>query len=80
MHCIVSGGGLTGDKKIRKSSGKFFIPVAILRDKFKGKYMAFLFFTKTAPLPFLLPLKSCVILITVNNGKIISIKRTGAHT
>lgn len=42
MHCIVSGGGLTRDKKIRKSSSKFFIPVAVLRDKFKGKYMAFL--------------------------------------
>ena len=42
MHCIVSGGGLTQDGKIRKSSGKFFIPVAVLRDKFKGKYMALL--------------------------------------
>lgn len=42
MHCIVSGGGLTRDGKIRKSSGKFFIPVAVLRDKFKGKYMAML--------------------------------------
>lgn len=42
MHCIVSGGGLTRDGKIRKSSGKFFIPVAVLRDKFKGKYMALL--------------------------------------
>lgn len=42
MHCIVSGGGLTKDGNIRKSSGKFFIPVAVLRDKFKGKYMALL--------------------------------------
>ena len=42
MHCIVSGGGLTRDGKIRRSSGKFFIPVAVLRDKFKGKYMALL--------------------------------------
>lgn len=40
MHCIVSGGGLTRDGKIRRSPGKFFIPVAVLRDKFKGKYMA----------------------------------------
>ena len=40
MHCIVSGGGLTKDKKIRKSKSKFFIPVEVLRDKFKGKYMA----------------------------------------
>jgi len=42
MHCIVSGGGLTKDKKIRKSSQKFFIPTEVLRDKFKGKYMAHL--------------------------------------
>lgn len=40
MHCIVSGGGLTKNGNIRKSSNKFFIPVAVLRDKFKGKYMA----------------------------------------
>ena len=42
MHCIVSGGGLTGDGKIRKSSSKFFIRTEVLRDKFKGKYMAHL--------------------------------------
>lgn len=42
MHCIVSGGGLTADRKIRKSKGTFFIPVKVLRDKFKGKYLAFL--------------------------------------
>ena len=40
MHCIISGGGLTTDRKIRKSSAKFFIPVMVLRDKFKGKYLA----------------------------------------
>ena len=39
MHCIVSGGGITGDFKLRKSKGKFFIPVFVLRDKFKGKFM-----------------------------------------
>lgn len=42
MHCIVSGGGLTKDRKIRKSSNHFFIPTEVLRDKFKGKYMAHL--------------------------------------
>lgn len=42
MHCIVSGGGLTPDHQIRKSSAKFFIPVRVLRDKFKGKYLALL--------------------------------------
>lgn len=40
MHCIVSGGGLTPDKKIRKSSDRFFIPVGVLRDEFKRKYLA----------------------------------------
>ncbi len=42
MHCIVSGGGLTKDEKIRKSSKNFFIRTEVLRDKFKGKYMAHL--------------------------------------
>ena len=40
MHCIVSGGGLTNEHKIRKSSDHFFVPTCVLRDKFKGKYMA----------------------------------------
>jgi len=40
MHCIISGGGLTSDRKIRKSASAFFIPVYVLRDKFKGKYLA----------------------------------------
>lgn len=42
MHCIVSGGGITKDGKIRKSSKNFFIRTEVLRDKFKGKYMAHL--------------------------------------
>ena len=42
MHCIVSGGGLTKDGKIRKSSKNFFVRTEVLRDKFKGKYMAHL--------------------------------------
>lgn len=40
MHCIISGGGLTKEHKLRLSSGNFFLPVKVLRDKFKGKYMA----------------------------------------
>lgn len=40
MHCIISGGGLTADYKIRKGQNRFFIPVKVLRDKFKGKYLA----------------------------------------
>ena len=42
MHCIVSGGGITPDLKLRRSKQRFFIPVFVLRDKFKGKYMAYL--------------------------------------
>lgn len=42
MHCIVSGGGLTRDGKLRMSSKHFFIPTKVLRDKFKGKFMAHL--------------------------------------
>ncbi len=42
MHCIVSGGGLTKDHKIRISKRTFFIPIRVLRDKFKGKYLALL--------------------------------------
>ena len=42
MHCILSGGGLTPDHRIRKSSAKFFIPVRALRNKFKGKYLSLL--------------------------------------
>lgn len=40
MHCIISGGGITPEHKLRKSKGKFFLPVFVLRDKFKGKYLA----------------------------------------
>lgn len=39
MHCIVSGGGLTPDRKLLRSKGSFFIPVYVLRDKFKGKFL-----------------------------------------
>ena len=35
--CI--GGGITSDHKLRKAKDTFFIPVRILRDKFKGKYL-----------------------------------------
>lgn len=53
MHCIVSGGGLTRDARIRRSKGKFFIPVTVLRDKFQGKYLALLdAYHKTGKLNF----------------------------
>jgi len=42
MHCIVSGGGLTPDKKLRKSKDSFFIPVRVLRNKFKAKFLSLL--------------------------------------
>lgn len=40
MHCIVSGGGLTKEQQLQTSASNFFIPVYVLREKFKGKYMA----------------------------------------
>lgn len=40
MHCIVSGAGLTSDHKIRKGKKNFFLRVEVLRDKFKGKFLA----------------------------------------
>ena len=40
MHCIVSGGGLTPDHKIRIVKKNFFLRVEVLRDKFKGKFLA----------------------------------------
>lgn len=40
MHCIVSGGGLTPDHNIRKVKKNFFLRVEVLRDKFKGKFLA----------------------------------------
>ncbi len=39
MHCIVSGCGLTPDRKLRLAGKHFSIPVKVLRDKFKGKYL-----------------------------------------
>lgn len=42
MHCIISGGGLTSDKRIQRSKRNFFIPVHVLRNKFKGKYLYYL--------------------------------------
>lgn len=42
IHCIISGGGLTKDLKLKKSKANFFIPVRVLRDKFKGKFLCLL--------------------------------------
>lgn len=40
IHCIISGGGLTKDLKLRKSGNGFFLPVKALGRKFRGKFMA----------------------------------------
>lgn len=39
IHCIISGGGLTPDKKLRKCGNSFFIPVKVLAAKFRGKFL-----------------------------------------
>lgn len=42
LTCSLNGGGLTKAKQLQISKGNFFIPVEVLRDKFKGKYLHFL--------------------------------------
>ena len=42
IHCIVSGAGLTKDKNLRYSRKNFFIPVKVLRNMFRGKFLAHL--------------------------------------
>ncbi len=42
IHCIVSAGGLTPDHRLRTSSDKFFIPVRVMRNVFKGKFLFYL--------------------------------------
>ena len=39
IHTIVSGGGLTKDMKLKKSPKNFFVPIHVLREKFKGKFL-----------------------------------------
>ena len=40
IHCIVTGGGLTSDRKLKISGSGFFIPVKVLGAKFRGKFLA----------------------------------------
>lgn len=40
LHCIISGGGLSKEGKLRKSLKKFFIPVKVMRNLFKGKFLS----------------------------------------
>lgn len=42
IHCIISGGGLTPDHKLKSSADKFFIPIKVMRDVFKGKFLFYL--------------------------------------
>jgi hypothetical protein len=39
IHCIVSGGGLSKDLKLKQSGGKFFIPVKVMASKLRGKFL-----------------------------------------
>ena len=40
IHCIVSGGGLTKNLKMRTSGNGFFIPARVLAKKFRGKLIS----------------------------------------
>ena len=40
IHCIVSGGGLTSDKKLKVCGRGFFIPAKVLASKFRGKLLS----------------------------------------
>lgn len=40
IHCIVSGGGLSADGKLRICGNGFFIPAKVLAAKFRGKLLA----------------------------------------
>lgn len=42
IHCIVSGAGLTKNRKLNYSRKNFFIPIKVLRNKFRGKFLALL--------------------------------------
>ena len=42
IHCIVSGGGLSADQKIRKCGNKFFVPIHMMAKVFRGKFLFYL--------------------------------------
>ncbi len=39
IHCIVAGAGLTKTNQLKKSGRKFFIPVQVLGEVFRGKFL-----------------------------------------
>ena len=42
IHCIVSGGGLSADNKLRKCGEKFFLPIHAMAKMIRGKFLAYL--------------------------------------
>lgn len=42
IHCIISGGGLTVDQKLKSCGNGFFLPANVLAKKFRGKLLALL--------------------------------------
>jgi len=42
LHCVVTGGGLTGLGAWKDSRKKFFLPVKVVSRKFRGKFLHFL--------------------------------------
>lgn len=40
IHCIISGGGLSHDMKLKKCGSSFFLPIAVMRKVFRGKFLA----------------------------------------
>ena len=42
IHCIITGNGLSPDKKLVFGGKKFFLPVKVMSQKFRGKFLALL--------------------------------------
>lgn len=40
IHCIISGGGLTVDQKLKSCKNGFFIPAKVMAAKFRGKLLS----------------------------------------
>ena len=59
IHCLVTGGGLSSDRKEWISSrANYFIPVKVLSKMFKGKFLAFLQKAfKNTPISFIIKLR-----------------------
>jgi hypothetical protein len=42
IHCIVSGGGLTSDQKLKSCGNGFFLPAKVMAPLFRGKLLSYL--------------------------------------